>query len=313
MRAGDDDEPIPEEDHSRDLDGDDDSDDDSDEEEEEEEFELEAPPPEALRPPAGLPAKRSDPSAAAAAARADPPGSDTAAAEAPPNAHGQQPEGVELPDGYTEGRTIGAVAAAAAGALDLLQQQHASNPTALQRCDLSGRSCLVTALQHEHFAIVEWICKMPLPPKGSGQTDVRAWLLEERGIDSLTPLHHAIVQRCEPAVVEALLVAGADTEARTRQSSRYTDGSIDGGVERIKPDGSRSALSDADKTALLLAMTIACQRTATVGQEKMDEVRAARQVVRLLLEFGAELEARDLEEYTALHIAQVRSDLHSGI
>ena len=26
-------------------------------------------------------------------------------------------------------------------------------------------------------------------------------LLEERGIDSLTPLHHAILLRCEPVVV----------------------------------------------------------------------------------------------------------------
>ena len=233
--------------------------------------------------------------------------------------------GVELPPGYTPGRSIGPLAAAASGALDLLQQQYTQNPASLRRCDLSGRSCMVTALENGRIEIVEWLCNLPCEPfvgsSGSAEatcgttSDLRSWLIEESGIDSLRPLHHAILRR-EPRAVEALLQAGADTETRTRLSSRYTNGSIEGGVERIKRDGGREALSDADKTALLLAVTVGCHQAAlaaaaeatggtTFDPERiMAETRASRAIVRLLLEFGADIHARDQEMYTSLHIAQ---------
>ena len=77
---------------------------------------------------------------------------------------------------------------------------------------------------------------------------IRRWLVAEAGLDSLTPLHHAIFSR-DPDTVSALLEAGADTEAKTRLPSRYTDGSVDGGVTALRRDGRKVALSDDDKYA----------------------------------------------------------------
>ncbi len=123
---------------------------------------------------------------------------------------------VEVPPGYTAGGSIGPLAAAASGALDLLQQQYAREPTSLRRCDLSGRSCMVTALENGHINIVEWLCNLPretsvdssgLEETRSATIDIRSWLIEESGIDSLRPLHHAILRR-KPRAVEALLQAG---------------------------------------------------------------------------------------------------------
>ena len=75
---------------------------------------------------------------------------------------------------------------------------------------------------------------------------IRRWLVAEAGLDSLTPLHHAILSR-DPDMVSALLEAGADTEAKTRLPSRYTDGSVDGGVTALRRDGRKVALSDEDQ------------------------------------------------------------------
>ena len=50
-------------------------------------------------------------------------------------------------------------------------------------------------------------------------------------------------------MVSALLEAGADTEAKTRLPSRYTDGSVDGGVTALRRDGRKVALSDEDQYA----------------------------------------------------------------
>ena len=77
---------------------------------------------------------------------------------------------------------------------------------------------------------------------------IRRWLVAEAGLDSLTPLHHAILSR-DPDTVSALLEAGADTEAKTRLPSRYTDGSVDGGVTALRRDGRKVALSDQDQYA----------------------------------------------------------------
>ena len=66
-------------------------------------------------------------------------------------------------------------------------------------------------------------------------------------------------------------------------------------VNQVAKNGDRETLSDADKTALLLAVTVACHQAALAASAEatggpsflsartMEETRSSRKIIRLLL------------------------------
>jgi ankyrin repeat protein len=138
--------------------------------------------------------------------------------------------------------------------------------------DSSGNTPLIIAIRYKHFEIADWLCAH----------DWAKGFVNLYGAGGDFPLHLAV--RAENAtLVEKLLAAGANPNAKSVRDNEYTNGRY----EKLDPEtGKKVTISDEHRTALFDCA-----------------VNGNAAIARLLIDGGCDLDAVDGDGCTALYVA----------